>query len=121
MLAASLLLIAPLFFWHLYVRPDGTGISYGEAFYHVYFLLIGQLTLPYINNWVIDLLNMLILPLGLSIIVDGVVRFAYLFFAKHRNDKEWIAVVSQTLRDHVVICGAGRVGYRVAEQLLAMD
>jgi voltage-gated potassium channel Kch len=54
------------------------------------------------------------------LIADGVVRFAYLFFARQNHDKEWITVISETLRAHVIVCGAGRVGYRVAAQLLEL-
>jgi Trk K+ transport system NAD-binding subunit len=52
--------------------------------------------------------------------VDGVVRFAYLFFARHRQDKEWFEVIAETMKGHVVVCGAGRVGYRVVAQLRAL-
>jgi Trk K+ transport system NAD-binding subunit len=49
-----------------------------------------------------------------------VVRFAYLLFAKHKADKEWIEVEADTMAGHVVVVGAGRVGFRVASQLLQM-
>jgi Trk K+ transport system NAD-binding subunit len=51
------------------------------------------------------------------------VRFGFLYFSKRRNDKEWIAVQSQSMKDHVVLCGGGRVGYRVLGELqkLGMD
>ena len=60
---------------------------------------------------------MLIPPLGITAVAEGLVRFAYLFFARERNDKEWFPVLAQTMNDHVIICGAGRVGFRVFEQL----
>ncbi|MBS2026203.1 MAG: NAD-binding protein [Deltaproteobacteria bacterium] len=43
-------------------------------------------------------------------------RFAFLLFARQRDDKEWFAVLAQTLEDHVIVCGAGRVGFRLFEQ-----
>jgi Trk K+ transport system NAD-binding subunit len=112
---------APIAFTALYRGPAGERIRYGEAFHHVYFLLFGQPSLPYVPNAVLEVLNVLIPPFGIAVVIDGLVRFAYLFFAKHRSDKEWIAVISETMQDHVVICGAGRVGYRVAVQLLALE
>jgi voltage-gated potassium channel len=110
--------VLPLVFTSLYRTPDGAMIKWGEALHHVYFLLFGQPSLPYVDNWIIEALNILIPPLGLATVVDGGVRFAYLFFAKHRLDKEWIEVITESMRDHIVVCGAGRVGYRVVEQLL---
>src|SRR5256885_5650955 len=84
------------------------------------FMLYGQPTLPSAPNPVLGALKVAIPPFGIIVLVDGMVRFAYLYFAKHRDDKEWIAVVSQTMRRHVVVCGAGRIGFRVSEQLLAL-
>ncbi len=75
----------------------------------------------YLDNLFLEALNLAIPPFGIAVVVDGIVRFTYLYFAKHRDDKEWIRVISQGLKDHVVICGAGRVGYRVAVQLLGLD
>lgn len=107
-----------LFSWRF--SAAGVPLSFGQALHHVYFLLFGQPSLPYLGDWVVETLNLLIPPLGIALVVDGVVRFAYLFFAKHRSDKEWIAVIAESLEGHVVVCGAGRVGFRVTEELLAM-
>jgi Trk K+ transport system NAD-binding subunit len=119
-LGTTLFVVAPLVFLLLYVGPRGDRISYGQAIHHVYFLLYGQPSLEYVPNPVLEALNIAIPPFGIIVLVDGMVRFAYLYFAKHRDDKEWIAVLSQTMRKHVVVCGAGRIGFRVSEQLLAL-
>jgi Trk K+ transport system NAD-binding subunit len=119
-LSAVLFLLGPLLFEWRYVGPDGKGISFGEALHHVYFLLYGQPSLAYVHDWVVELLNLVIPPVGIALVVDGIVRFAYLFFARHKNDKEWIEVVTETMKGHVVVCGAGRVGYRVVTQLREM-
>lgn len=111
---------APLAFVALYRGPAGQRIGFGEALHHVYFLLYGQPSLPYVSVAALEVLNVIIPPLGIALLIDGVVRFAYLYFAKHRSDKEWISVIAKTMKEHVVICGAGRIGYRVAEELLAL-
>jgi len=99
---------------------DGRTVSFGLALHHVYFLLFGQPTLKYVDDLLLEVLNLLIPPFGLATVVDGGVRFAYLFNARKRADQEWIEVIAETLRGHVVICGAGRVGYRVALELLRL-
>ncbi|MDY7231913.1 potassium channel family protein [Hyalangium rubrum] len=120
MLTAVLFLGAPpLFQWRCEV-PGGEPVPAGKALQHVYFLLFGQPSLDCSNDWMGIALNMLIPPVGIALVVDGVVRFAYLFFAKHKSDKEWIEVIAETLKGHVIVCGAGRVGYRVVDQLRAM-
>ncbi|RJS25983.1 potassium transporter TrkA [Corallococcus sp. H22C18031201] len=120
LLALALYGVGPLLFHWRYVGPSGEGVSFGEALHHVYFLLFGQPSLPYVNDWLVETLNFVIPPVGIALVADGVVRFAYLFFARHKNDKEWVAVVSETMKGHVVVCGAGRVGYRVVTQLREM-
>ncbi|WP_342375890.1 NAD-binding protein [Myxococcus stipitatus] len=119
-LALALFGGGPLLFDWRYVGPAGERLSFGEALHHVYFLLYGQPSLPYVHDWVIEVLNVVIPPVGIALVADGVVRFAYLFFARHKNDKEWIEVVTETMKGHVVVCGAGRVGYRVVTQLREM-
>ncbi len=120
-MAVALFGLLPMVWVALYRSPGGGRIRYGEAFHHVYFLLFGQPSLPYVPNVFLEALNVLTPPLGIALVLDGLVRFAYLFFAKHKSDKEWIAVTSETMRDHVVVCGAGRVGYRVVAQLVELD
>src|SRR5438128_1039331 len=77
---------APLAFRALYVSPEGARIGLGEAVHHVYFLMFGQPSLAYVDIWAIELMNLAIPPLGIAVVVDGIVRFAYLFFAKRRSD-----------------------------------
>ena len=119
-MAAVLFGALPLVFVALYRTPGGEAIDYGRALHHVYFLLFGQPSLEYVDSVPIEALNLLIPPCGIAVFVDGIVRFAYLYFAKHRDDKEWIAVIAHSMKDHVIVCGAGRVGFRVVTQLLAL-
>ncbi len=119
-LATIFFLGLPWLYTVLYPLAGGAPIHFLRALHHVYFLLFGQPSLEYVDSWYIEALNLAIPPFGLLAVVDGVVRFAYLFFAKHKADKEWIEVEADTMRSHVVVIGAGRVGFRVATQLLEM-
>lgn len=103
-----------------YPMPDGQALDYGRALHHVYFLLFGQPSLDYVNVFLLEALNLLIPPFGLLTVVDGAVRFSYYFNARARADREWIEVLAETLKGHVIICGAGRVGYRVAQELMKL-
>lgn len=100
-----------------YVLRYPTHPTFGRALHHVYFLLFGQPSLDYVEDWFLEVVTLLIPPLGLATVVDGVVRFSYLFNARRRADKEWIEVLAESLRGHVVVCGAGRVGFRVTREL----
>ena len=111
--------VMPLLYHRRHLGLDGHPVSLVKAFRHVYFLLYGQPSLD-VDDPLLVVCDILIPPVGIAVLVDGVVRFAYLFFARHRQDKEWFEVMSETMKDHVVVCGAGRVGYRVVTQLLAL-
>ena len=119
-LTTLLFLGAPPVYQYRCHQPSGEPVRAGKALEHVYFLLFGQPSLDCGDDWVTILFNILIPPVGIALVVDGVVRFAYLFFAKHKSDKEWIEVIAETMKDHIIVCGAGRVGYRVVDQLRAM-
>ena len=111
-----------LLFWFgllplIYMARYPGGPSFGRSLHHVYFLLFGQPSLDYVEDWVLEVLNLLIPPLGLATVVDGVVRFSYLFNARRRAEREWIEVMAESLREHVVVCGSGRVGFRVTQEL----
>jgi voltage-gated potassium channel len=95
----------------------GHSIRFAKAMAATYFLMMGQPSLDLPDTWALVALEAALPVLGLAVIADGLVRFGYLFFAKQRNDKEWIAVQAQSMKAHVVVCGAGRVGYRVVVQL----
>jgi voltage-gated potassium channel len=102
--------------WVLMARA-GKPIGLLRSMVAAYFLLFAQPIIDIPDDARVQLLAVLIPPLGITAVAEGLVRFAYLFFAKTRNDKEWFAVLAQTLKDHVIVCGAGRVGFRVFEQL----
>lgn len=112
--------LMPWLFVVLYPTTDGAPMSWGRALSHVYFLLYGQPSLEYVESVPIQAMNLLIPPFGLVAVVDGVVRFAHLFFAKKASDKEWTEVIAESMRDHIIIIGAGRVGFQIANQLTAL-
>ncbi|MET0403883.1 MAG: NAD-binding protein [Cystobacter sp.] len=119
LMAVLLFGLMPVVYHLRHVGADGRAVSLGKALRHVYFLLYGEPSLD-VEDTLLMVLDMVIPPVGIAVLVDGAVRFAYLFFARHRQDKEWVEVMAETMRGHVVVCGAGRVGYRVVAQLRAL-
>ena len=106
--------------WRLYAHI-GQPITWSRAVFSAYFLLFAQPTMEIPDYAPLEILCTVIPPLGIVTVAEGLVRFAVLFFAKTRNDKEWFTVLAQTLKDHVIVCGAGRVGFRVFEQFVKLD
>jgi Trk K+ transport system NAD-binding subunit len=73
------------------------------------------------TNWYLNLLCGVYPVIGFVLIGEGVVRLALLMSSKRRGEKEWTKVMASTYRDHVVVCGVGRLGIRVIEQLVAAN
>ncbi len=57
--------------------------------------------------------------IGVGLIGEGVVRLALLMFSRRHGLKEWMRVMASTYRDHIVVCGVGKLGTRVTEQLVS--
>jgi Trk K+ transport system NAD-binding subunit len=55
---------------------------------------------------------------GLGVVADGVVRFGVALFNRRERKEAWQVAIASTYRDHIVVCGLGRIGYRVVKELL---
>jgi Trk K+ transport system NAD-binding subunit len=97
--------------------PD---LSYGEACYGVFMLIFMQPTLKFPPQWYNEVLFFLIPIVGLGAVADSVVRLGYLIFSSKRKLQEWWIMEASTYRNHIVLCGLGRVGYRIACELRAL-
>jgi len=106
--------------WWLQARA-GAPVSWGRGLITAYFLLFAQTVGDVPDNGLLEAVYAIIPPLGILSVAQGLVRFAFLFFAKQRDDKEWFAVLAQTMKDHVVVCGAGRVGFRIFQQYQRLE
>jgi Trk K+ transport system NAD-binding subunit len=56
--------------------------------------------------------------LGLALIFQGVLNFGRLLLDKGGRREAWQLALASTYRDHVIVCGLGRVNLRVLMQLL---
>ena len=94
-------------------------LPYGEACFGAYMLIFVQPNLKFPNHWYDQTLFFVMPIIGLGAVADSVVRLGYLVFSRKRKLQEWWIMEASTMRNHVVLCGMGRVGYRIAQQLLA--
>lgn len=104
-----------------YVRPDsGLGISWAEALYATFMFIFAEITLPFPQQPGLQVLFFLIPPVGLAIVADGILRFGVALFNFRERKEAWQVAVASTYRNHVVVCGLGRIGYRVVTVLLRL-
>ena len=96
-------------------------LSYARALFITYCLIFMEHLVPFPeDDLLLQFFYYLLPPLGLVVILDGLVRFGYHILRREEHGTEWVSSMAQTYRDHVILCGLGRVGRRVLEQLLML-
>jgi len=119
---AILLVGGTLAFYSLYRDPQtGAAISFVQALNAVFNLIFlqGSLTIP--EHGLLQLLYFVIPIVGLFVVVDGLVHFGVALTNKQERGQKWQIAMASTYSDHVIVCGFGAVGYRVALELLRFD
>ncbi len=118
-LFSLLLVISALAFALFYETPDtGERLTAGEALYGAFTLLFFQSSLSFPANFWLEILFFIIPVIGLGVLADGVLRFGVMLFNKRARKEEWQVALASTYRNHIIVCGLGKLGYRVARQLM---
>ena len=121
MLLFALTVIGGWAFQLLYVPgPDEAPLSYVRALHAAYGLIFMQQALPFPEHWLLQGFYFLLPPLGLVVILDGMARFGYHVLRRDAKGEEWMRALAKTYSNHVILCGLGKVGVRVLEQLLRL-
>jgi voltage-gated potassium channel len=97
---------------------NGARPSFDVALFGAWMALLSQPIMTPPPTWYLTAVDAIYPLIGVVLIGEGVVRVGLLIVSRQRGEKEWMRVMASTYRDHVVLCGAGRLGFRVLEQLL---
>ena len=106
-------LIINSFYHHEYV-----GLS--KAFYSVFLMIFLESGLDFPDEWYLQPMFFIVPIIGLGAVADSVVRLAYLIFTRKRNLPEWQRMVASLYRNHIVVVGLGRVGFKIVTELVEM-
>lgn len=99
-------------------HEGGERMTYGKAVYSAFTMIFFQGTLKFPEDQLdLQVLFYAIPILGLFVVVEGIARFGHLAINKNLRGEEWQRIVASTFSDHIVLCGLGHIGFRVAEQL----
>ena len=118
-LAAAVLLGGLLYRLTPHAQLGGRSPSLLMSLYSAWMALFAQPVFSPPATWYLYVLCGFYPLLGFGLIGEGVVRIGFLIVSKRHGEKEWMKVKASTMRDHVVLCGLGHLGYRVLKQLLA--
>lgn len=108
MLATVLVVGALLFLW---LEPE-QGHSFPKALFLTYSLIFGNPAEPFPCHPGLQVLFFLVPIVGLTVIIEGIVETATLVRDRQRNERAWCRIMAQSMRDHVIVVGLGRLGYR---------
>lgn len=101
-------------------NPDRP-LGWGDALDTTVKLMFFETTHEYPRGWPAQVVFFLWPLLGLVLVVNGVVQFWSALFNRRERREAWEVAVASTYRNHVVVCGLGKVGYRVVLHLLGMQ
>ena len=96
---------------------EGNELDLGEAVYAVFALLFFGGGYPWPDDLITRVFFFLVPILGIAVLSQGVVRLGTVIL----NRERWERAMASTSSDHVIVCGLGRVQYRVIEWLLELD
>jgi voltage-gated potassium channel len=108
-LFVTLLLVGGLLFRAF--EPDRV-TSYAQAVYFTFSLMFGEPPESFPDARVLQALFFAVPILGLTVLIESMVEVAEVLRERQRNDPRWSAIMAETLSNHVILVGLGRVGWR---------
>ena len=100
-----------------YVDPQGgSRFSLLQSIYAVFTLLTFETAYPLPLEWGTALIFFAVPLMGLFVLGHGLVRVGQALLDR----KAWEAAMASTYENHIVVCGLGKVGYRVTRWLVRL-
>jgi voltage-gated potassium channel len=108
---------AATFRWDV-ARVDGTELDFGEAVYAIYTQLFFEPSADF-PKAPIGRAILWVTPIaGFVLLVEGLWKVGATLLDPVARREVWVRIMSERMRDHVIVCGLGHVGVRVVEELI---
>ncbi|MGE5787770.1 MAG: potassium channel family protein, partial [Myxococcales bacterium] len=107
-LSSVLLLGGAVFYW----VPNGHSGTFLDAVYSAFGLVFGDHPPNLPSNWLLGSMHFILPVIGLGVVLEGIVDIAALVRDRRNNERAWSVVMAESLSDHVILIGLGKVGYR---------
>jgi voltage-gated potassium channel len=111
-------LLGGLIFYLLYSHAELQGLTYAEAVYAIFSMIFFGESIPFPRQWYLQIFFFVMPIIGLGLIVRGVLDFGVMLFNKSAREDEWQVALASTYKNHVIVAGIGRLGFRIVQQLL---
>lgn len=114
-----IIMIAAIIDLHLnYENPEtGDRLDLVASIYIVFALLVFETPIPFPSTWITRLAFFAIPITAILILGQGIIRVG-----RSLLDKDlWDQAMASTFKDHTIVCGLGKVGYKVTRWILDLD
>ena len=91
------------------------------SLYAAFSLIFFERVLPYPDTWFFQILYFVIPIFGLIAVADGVLLFGNALLSKQARGQKWQVAMASTYNNHIIVCGTGKIGYRVILELIKFD
>ncbi len=108
--------------YHSIARQAGEPLgSLPEAVYLMLTLAFLQPSGNFPHDSILQIFYFLMPVIGVITLAQGLAEFGVMLFMRRARSKEWEMAVASTYSKHTVLVGLGHLGYRVVEELHAMQ
>lgn len=108
--------------YHSIARQAGEPLgSLPEAVYLMLTLAFLQPSGNFPHSPILQIFYFLLPVIGVITLAQGLADFGVVFFNRRARSKEWEMAVASTFTNHTILVGLGHLGFRVVEQLHAMQ
>ncbi len=108
-----------LLYWQLSLLahvPDPP--SPAEAIFIVLAMIFLQANVPFPDPWYLQTFFFIMPIIGIAMLSAGAANLGVKLFNRTARGQEWEVALATMFSDHVIVCGVGKLGYRVTKQLL---
>ncbi|MCY2959449.1 MAG: NAD-binding protein [Planctomycetota bacterium] len=107
--------------WAFRVLDPGREMTFVESVYRAWSLVFGEATGPFPRHWLLEILYFLIPVLGLTVVIEAIVEASQMVRDRRRGEAEWCRIMADSMKDHVILVGLGKLGIRVFHILRGLD
>lgn len=108
-------------YYHISGWVDEPLDSLAEAIYSALMLSILQPLGDFPSHPALQVFFFIMPVIGISLLATGLADFGVMLFNRRARSKEWEMAVASTYSNHTILVGLGHLGFRVVQNLYAME
>lgn len=113
------LIVCGLIYWQLALlsgMPDPPGPV--ESIFLILAMIFLQANVAFPDQWYLQIFFFIMPIIGIALLSAGAANLGIKLFNKSARGQDWEVALASLFSDHVIVCGLGKLGYRVTLQLL---